>query len=242
MAVQKTLAEVARAVLYEAAIVTGSGTQKRHPIEDLYPEINSAYVEMQEESIARKVGFFAVEGAYAPLPTDRAEDGANYSLVDWPAATHAIARVDVLLSCGDFKRLEPIDWENLFEVIPSKRNQTCRQPTHYSARQFASVSGATVTAGKIAIAPFCTGGSYRLSTLPEWTPITDTTHVFLFPTESSFRWVVYNMVKRIACRDPKAAPRFAIATQEQGAAESRMGRSNTVQQGTTMRRARRRWG
>lgn len=243
MAIQKTLAEVARAVLFEASAKAGSGTTFRTTIEDLYPEINSAYVEQQEESIAREHSFYAVEGTLAPLPTARAGASENYSLVDWPLATHDIVRVDVLVN-GSWDKLDPIEWENLRDVIPRTANSTSQRPTKCSARQFGSVAGATAAAGKIALAPFCAVGSYKLSTLPIWTPITSTTDVFLFPSESAFRWTVWNVVARLACRDIRGVTkqRYDISLRERAECASRMGRSRTAPTGGTIRRSPRRWG
>lgn len=243
MAIQKTLAEVARAVLFEAAVKAGSGTTFRTTIEDLYPEINSAYVEQQEESIAREHSFYAIEGTLAPLPVARAGTSENYSLVDWPLGTHDIVRVDVLVN-GSWDKLDPVEWENLRDVVPRQASASSARPTKYSARQFASVAGATAAAGKIALAPFCRSGQYKLSTLPVWTPITSLTDVFIFPSESAFRWTVWNVVARIACRDIRGVTkaRYDISVKERGDCASRMGRSRTAPTGGTIRRSPRRWG
>lgn len=243
MAIQKTLGEVARAVLYEAAVKTGSGTTFRHPIEDLYPEINSAFVEQQELSVMLEHSFYTTELPLAPLPTGRADTGENYSVIDWPLATHDIARVDVL-ACNEWEKLIGIEWENLRDVIPSRKSQTAKRPTHFAARQFASVAGATPAAGKIALGPFCPSGQYKLSVLPIWVPITNTTDVFIFQSEGAFRWVVWNVVGRIACRDPRGVTkqRYDISLRERGECQGRMGKSKAAPVGGTIRRSPRRWG
>ena len=245
MAIQKTLTEMARAVVYEAGIKTGSGSTFRHSTDDLYAEINSAYVEQQEESIARGLSFYTVEGTLTNLSTGTRPASENYVVVDWPTGAHAIARVDVLIG-GQWvpDGLERIEWENLRSVVPYTASAASRTPTHYAAQQFASVSGSTVSAGKIAIAPYSSTGQYKLATLPEWTPITNTSHIFLFQSESAFRWTVWNVVARIACRDPRGVTqqRYKISTTERGLCESRMGRSRQVQSSTVVNRALRRWG
>lgn len=244
MSIAKTLTEMARAVVYEAGIKTGSGSTFRHSTEDLYAEINSAYVEQQEESITRGFSFYSQEGSLVNLSTGTRPTSENYVTVDWPTGAHAIARVDVLYNGAWLPSLEPIEWENLRDVCPQQASAASQPPTHYSAQQFGSVSGATVSAGKIAIAPFCSTGQYKLSTLPEWTVITSLTDKFLFQSESWFRWTVWNVVARIACRDPRGvtAQRYKISQIERAACEARMGRSIVKQQGGTVNRARRRWG
>jgi hypothetical protein len=237
--IQKTLAEMARAVSYQAGIKTGSGTTFRHSIEDLYPEINSAFVENQEESVARLSSFYTVEGGLANLPARVTSD--NYGLIDFPADTHAIGRIDVLVD-GEWDKLLPIEWDNMRDVMPSGRNASSRRPTHYSVRSIGSVTAATVAAGKIAILPFCSSGQYKMSTLPTWVPITNTAHIFIFPSESAFRWTVQNVLARVATRDPKGGQRFEKALKGQQLAESRMGRTGNRKLGGAMRRAARRWG
>lgn len=244
MAIQKTLTEMARAVVYEAGIKTGSGSTFRHSTEDLYAEINSAYVEHQEEQIARGQGFFAVEGSLTNLSTGTRPASENYLTVDWPLGAHKIARVDVLYNSSWLPKLEPIEWENIRDYCPSTQSAASQPPTHFAAQQFASVSGATAAAGKIAILPFCSTGQYKLSTLPEWTPITTVTDKFIFQSESGFRWVVWNVVARIACRDPRGVTkmRYDISTRERSICEARTSRAKQIPSGGTIKRAPRRWG
>jgi hypothetical protein len=244
MALEKTLSEAARAVQWAASSKGGSGTSFRLNLEtDLYPEINSAFRELREECLTRDVPFYVEEGSLTALPTSRAGTSENYSVVDWPTTAEAIVRVDVLVN-GYWDKLERIDWENLREVTSHVASQTSSRPTHYSPRSGGSVSAATQTAGKLAIAPFCSTGRYKLSTVPHWTDLTDTTHKFLFPSEAAFRWMVWNVVGRIACRDRNLAGRYQMATQEMAVSAQKIGRLaiKTVEAGGTMRRARRRWG
>ncbi len=237
--IQKTLGELARAVAYRAGIKPGSGTTFRHTTEDLYPEINSAFVEQQEENVARQSSFYTVEGALANLPARVTSD--NYGLIDYPVATQQIGRIDVLVD-GEWSKLLPIEWDNMRDVMPTQRNAQSTRPTHYSVRSIGSVAAATASAGKIAILPFCSSGQYKMSTLPVWVVISDITHVFIFPNESSAEWTILNAVQRVSLRDPKGGQRFEKARVGQQLAESRMGRSGTRKLGGAMRRAAKRWG
>ncbi len=237
--IQKTLAEMVRAVAYQSGVRPGAGTTFRHDTADLHPEINSAFVENQEESVARLSSFYTVEGALTNLPARVTSD--NYGLIDFPVATHAIGRIDVLVS-GEWSKLLPIEWDNMRDVMPSGRNAQSTRPTHYSVRSVGSVSAAAAAAGKIALLPFCSTGQYKMSTLPVWVPITDTTHVFIFPSESAFVWTVQNVIQRIATRDPKSGQRYDKAVRTQAMAESRLGRTSNRKLGGAMRRAAKRWG
>lgn len=237
--IQKTLAEMARAVSYQAAIKAGSGTTFRHTTEDLYPEINSAFVENQEEMVARQSSFYTVEGGLLALPARVTSD--NYGLIDYPVDTHQIGRIDVLVD-DEWSKLLPIEWDNIRDVLPPGRSAQSERPTHYAVRSIGSASAATASVGKIAILPFCSSGQYKMSTLPVWVPITNTAHVFPFPSESAFRWTVSNVVARIATRDPKGGQRYEKAMKAQAIAESRMGRFGTRKLGGAMRRAAKRWG
>lgn len=247
MALEKTLAEAARAVQFASSSKGGTGTSFRLNLEDdLYPEINSAFRELREETIERDVTFYVDEGSLTALPTSRAATSENYSVIDWPTTAEVIVRVDILVA-GYWDKLERIDWENLREVTSHVSSQSTSRPTHFAPRSGGSVSAATQTAGKIAIAPFCSSGSYKLSTIPHWVDITNTTHKFLFPSEAAYRWMVWNVVGRLAARDASAtnrAARYQMAANEMARCAQKIGRFaiKAVEAGGTMRRARRRWG
>lgn len=226
-------------MLYAASAKTGSGTTFRHTTEDLYPEINSAYVEQQEFSVSAESSFYTEEGALSALPTSRVASD-NYSLIDFPLATQAIARIDVLVQ-SEWSKLLPVEWDNMRDVMPALSSSRSSRPTHYAVRQFAAVAAGVAAAGKIALLPFCSSGQYKLSTLPIWTPITNTAHVFVFPNEAAFRWTVMNVVARMTTRDDKGK-RYEKAERGMARAEGKMRRTKQASPGGTMRRAARRWG
>lgn len=247
MALEKTLAEAARAVQFASSSKGGTGTSFRLDLEtDLYPEINSAFRELREETVERDIPFYVEEGTLTALPSSRAATSENYSVIDWPTTAEYIARVDVLVA-GYWDKLERIDWENMRDVISPVSTQSTVRPTHFSPRSGGSVSGSTQSAGKIAIAPFCAVGSYKLSTIPHWTDLTNTAHKFLFPTEAAFRWLVWNTVARISARDASATKRsnrYQMAVNEMARCAAKLSSHSRkgVPAGGTMRRARRRWG
>ena len=241
MAIQKTLTEMLRAVGYTGGVKVGAGSTFRHTTDDITAEINSAFVMQQELSVMLKHSFYAEEGALATLPTSRATTGANYSVVDWPLAAHDIVRVDILVN-GSWDKLLSFDLENIHDVCPRRSSSQSQRPTHFSAVRFASVATDTAVVGKIAIAPFCSSGQYRLVTLPVWTPITTVGHKFIFASEHAFRWTVATVITRTTTRDRNTAKRYDAAMLEKKECRAAMGATRTIETGGTIRRARRRWG
>lgn len=241
MAIEKTLTEMIRAVGYTGGIKTGAGATFRHTTDDIVAEINSAFVMQQELSVILRHSFYAVEGALTTLPTSRASTSENFSLVDWPLTAHDIVRVDILVN-SEWDKLEHIDWENLRDVCPRRSSSQSQRPTHFSAQRFASVATDTAVVGKIAIAPFCSSGQYKLHTLPVWAPITNVSHKFIFASEHAFRWTVATVITRTTTRDRKPGGRYQTAMEEKAECRKAMGGTRTVPEGGTIRRARRRWG
>lgn len=247
--IQKTLAEYRRAVVYEAGIggTVGDGDTFRHPNEDLDAELNSTYQAFREELTSRDFPFFVEETEQDDLPTERADDNENYSLIDWPTLAHEIRRIDVYSGQSNWESLVPVDWARLRDVLP-RTTERCRVPRFYSVKKQAtptSIEGAEgdeydVDAGKIALAPFGTSGVYKLSYLPVWTYALDDDELLVFPSEFGFRWCVWEMVARISVRDRNAGKRGDMAKVERAVCEAKIGRYipkviNTG--GSTMRRS-----
>ncbi len=231
-----TLAEMIRAVEFGASIrgQIGAGNTFRHPTDDVIAEINSAYGEFQELLVDCDFDFFLVETALANLPTTRADTAENYSLIDWPATALVIKRVDVFVdNCWD--PLEKLDWAQLRLPLPRTGNRVCRRPEYFSAKSFGTVTGATTSAGKIALAPFATKGQFKVSYLPQWPGITDTTFKFIFPSETGKRWCVWNTIARISIRDEDPGRRYDKSLKERQICEDRIGKfsAQTIATGPT---------
>jgi hypothetical protein len=103
----------------------------------------------------------------------------------------------------------------------------------YAPKSQGTVSAATFTAGKIALAPFSSNGTYKITYQPEWANITDTTHLFMYPDETCAQWVVWDFVIKVSARDNNAKKRFEIANQRQAKCEAQIGHfvPNIVQTG-----------
>lgn len=248
--IQKTFAEFRRAVVFEAGIggTIGDGDTFRHPNDDINAELNSVIQAFREELTSRDFPFYIEETEQDDLPTERADDNENYSLIDWPTLAHEIRRIDVY-SGQRWESLTPVDWSRLRDVLP-ERSSTNSRPLFYSVKKQGtptSIEGVDgteydVDAGKIALAPFSTTGVFKLSYLPVWVSALDDDEILVFPSEFGFRWCVWEMVARISVRDRNAGKRGDMAKIERAVCETKIGRYvpkvvNTG--GQTMRRSKR---
>jgi hypothetical protein len=231
VALTKTLAVVRNTCLKEADIVIGSGTTNRHETDDVNVYINDSYRAMMTMLTTRGFDFYLTETALAALPTSRADTNEQYSLVDWPSGSTFIKRVDVY-SSSTWHELHRRDWTQLRHECHSSSSSATR-PLVYAPKSQGTVSGATFTAGKIALAPFSSNGTYKITYQPEWANITDTTHLFMYPDETCAQWVVWDFVIKISARDNNAKKRFDIARERQAKCEAVIGHfvPNIVQTG-----------
>ena len=242
----KTLTEFKRAVEYGAGIrgQIGAGATFRHPVDDVETEINSSYGEYRELLVERDFDFFLTESAQASLPTSRADTNENYSLIDWPIAAQVIKRVDVYIQSTWYSLVE-VDWSRLRDSIPSSGTTVAKRPLFFSPKAFGTISAATEVAGKIAIAPFCNTGKVKLTYMPHWTEITDDSSEFIFPTETGYRWAVWNCIAKVLIRDGDPMGQLPKVEGHLLKAEERIGRfsARTIATGgSQMRRSRRYFG
>lgn len=231
MALTKALSVVRNTCIKEADITIGSGTTNRHETDDVNVYINDSHRAMMTMLTNRGFDFYLTETALAALPTSRADTNEQYSLVDWPSGSTLIKRVDVY-SSNTWHELHRRDWTQLRHECHSSSSNATR-PLVYAPKSQGTVSGATFTAGKIALAPFSSNGKYKITYQPEWTNITDTTHLFLYPDETCAQWVVWDFVIKVSARDNNAKKRYAIAVERQLKCEQAIGHfiPNIVQTG-----------
>lgn len=231
MAVTRTLSAMLNRAAKLADIVLGSGSTNRHETSDATLYLNDSYRQYLTLLTTRGFDFALTETSLAALPSTRASTSEQYSLVDWPTGSLLIKRIDVL-SDGNWHELERRDWTTLRSEWRSTSAQA-RRPIVYAPRSHGTVSGTTFTVGKIALAPFSSNGSYKITYQPEWTDITDTTHIFLFADEHGVQWVLWDFVIKISARDRDNRKRHEIALAERMHAEALIGHfiPNIVQTG-----------
>lgn len=220
----KTLAETQTMVVSVGNIKgqVGAGPTFRHPTDDVVAQINVSFGEYRELLVARKFDYFLEETAQADLPSARADVNEQYSLIDWPTNALNLRRIDVY-QYGEWKALREVDWARLRDVIPSDSRQTTRRVEFYSPRSAGTPDGASQVAGKIALAPFSRPGKYKLTYLPPHTPITNTSHVFLFASMAGFMWTVWNAVCLVTIRDTDKERRYAPAVRERAECANSIG-------------------
>lgn len=222
MAITKTLARVLNRCVKEADIVLATGTDatKRHDTTDAVERVNDSHRALMTLLTTRGFDFYLSETAQLPLPTTRADTLEQYSLVPWPLSV-SIKRVDVL-SDSEWHELDRRDWSQLRSESRSTQSGASR-PLVFAPKTQGSVAGTVYTAGTIALAPFSSNGKYKITFLPEWTDITNTAHLFLYPDEVCAQWVVWDFVIKISARDNNAKQRYAIALERQDTCQKLIG-------------------
>lgn len=199
MPVTRTLRQLLDKVYWSADIQGKTGTTSRHPEATNIVEANDAYGRMRTMLINKSWKWELVETALAPLPATRADTNENYSLIDWPTAAQLIARIDVY-SRNEWLKLEECDWDEVRLLTPTVPRQQPR-PTHFAIKSFGTIATTVLTAGKIALLPFATNGTYKMTHLPRWAGITDVTHIFLYPDDFCVEWHVQSTALKIVQRD-----------------------------------------
>jgi len=223
VAIVKTLLALRTLIGKEADITIAAGTDatKRHDTTEANVYVNDSYREYLSFMTTRGFDYFLVESALAALPASRADTNEQYSLIDWPANALALKRLDVY-SAGEWHELQRRDWSQLRSENRSSA-ATATRPMVYAVKSHGSVSAATLTAGKIALAPFSTNGTYKTTYLPEWANITTDAHLFLFHDEWGAQWTVWNSVIKYSAQDNNAKKRFEIASIQQKKCEEMIG-------------------
>lgn len=224
MAIVKTLQEMRVLSGKEADVTIAAGTDatKRHDTTEANIYLNDSYRAYLSFMTTRGFDYFLEETSLAALPATRGDTNEQYSFVDWPASDAlALKRVDVY-SAGEWHELLRRDWSQLRSENHSAQMSAMR-PLVYAVKSIGKVSGATLTRGKIALAPFATTGTYKLTYLPGWTSITTDAHLFLFHDEWGAQWMVWDAVIKYSAQDNNAKKRFEIATIQQKKCEEMIG-------------------
>lgn len=205
----------------DITVAAGTDTTKRHDTTEANVYANDSYRAYLSFMTTRGFDYFLVEGSQANLPSSRADTNEQYSLIDWPSNALALKRVDVY-AAGEWHELAKRDWSQLRSENRSSAASAVR-PVVYAVKSIGSVSATTLTAGKIALAPFATSGKYKLTYLPEWTSITTDTHLFLFHDEWGAQWMVWDAVIKYSAQDNNAKKRYEIAVLQQKKCEEMIG-------------------
>lgn len=223
MAITKTLLAMRTLIGKEADVTIAAGTDatKRHDVTEANVYVNDSYREYLSFMTTRGFDYFLEESALAALPTQRADTNEQYSLIDWPSSALALKRLDVY-SAGEWHELQRRDWSQLRSEGRSAAG-TASRPLVFAVKSHGKVSASTLTAGKIALAPFSSNGTYKATYLPEWANITTDANLFLFHDEWGAQWMTWNTVIKYSAQDNNAKKRFEIAQIQQAKCEAIIG-------------------
>lgn len=221
MPLTRALSAVQNRCIKMADITLGSDSTARHETTDAQFYINDSYRALQAFSVTRGFDYFITETALAALPSSRADTNEQYSLVDWPSGAVSLKRIDVY-SDSEWHELDRRDWAHLRSEYRSG-SSGARRPLVYAPKSYGTVATTVLTAGKIALAPFSSNGTYKISYLPEWTDITTSTHLFLYPNELYAQWHVWDFVAKVCVRDRDNKQKHDDAVIERGRIEQLIG-------------------
>ncbi len=222
MPLTRTLAAVLNRCVKMADVVLGTGTASRHETDDAILYVNDSYRALQTFLVTRGFDYFIVETALGNLPTSRADTNEQYSLVDWPAGAVSLKRIDVYAD-SEWYELDKRDWTTLRSEYRAGSASGHRHPLVYAPKSHGTVATTVFTAGKIALAPFSSNGKFKISYLPEWVDITNTTHLFLFPDELCCQWLIWDFVAKISIRDRDKLGKHDDSVIERGRIEALIG-------------------
>ena len=200
-----TLDDARTELTYLAAIDGKTGSDGRHSPTRLASVINRKYRQLRHR--AALLGFpiaGVVQGSSTALPGRLS--GEDYQSIDTPATMNDLIGVDVQVN-GTWQRLDPASFDQ-------RRNVPQATPPNgvgfWAVLLSPSISGATLSAGKVAVWPTSLTGNYKLRYIDVWTPITTGTDAFLM-YEGWDEWLLNAAAMAITQRDANKRDNFMIA-------------------------------
>jgi hypothetical protein len=189
------------------------GLTDRHPDATLIKWINRAWRRLRTKLAIAGMPGLTTPTTIAALPTTPPVSTEQYLEVSWPDGATGVYGVDVLLG-GEWVPLKPMSFAQRRDF--QQRGSNGDAPTHWIPLTLPSESTTTITGGKIALFPLCTGGvNYRIWYLPVWVDITTPSNVFYGHDELWFEWAIQTVVRRVAQKDDDAQATLAEAVQVQ---------------------------
>lgn len=191
----------------------------RHPDADLTLDLNLSIRSLRGLVTSRGFPYYLTSTTVALAGTQ--VSGEQYSSIAWPATAVQVHGVDVETSTGtgDWRPLRPITWGQRRDR-PGRYPTTSGCPEEFAVLSLPQGSGASVTAGSIALFPAGSSGNAKVWFLPEFVDLT-ATHVFL-ALPDWHEWIVQDVVERLAQRDDDQHETARIAAERRAAAEQRI--------------------
>lgn len=210
--ITQTLAQFETDFRYLADVQGLATSAGRHPSANLIVLFNASYRSLRDLVLSYNYTQFLVRGATTALPTTAVETNERYAVIAVPEAVNQVKMLDIRIAPDDWRFLPEVSILQLRELTRSRWRgvaETPRRPRGWCLLTSGTVSAATFTAGSIALAPVPTGGDYALWTMPEWTDITNTAHVFLFANEDWRQWMLFDVMAKICgARDKNNAQKI----------------------------------
>lgn len=196
-------------LVYLAGIDGKNGANGRHSPTNLGLFLNIAYREMMSRAGALGLphGLVVSTGTLGGQLA-----GEDFISLDVPTTAAEVVGLDVRTSLAGnltFNKLDPIGWEQRRDIAPPfgdpRYYRGGLEPPHgvgfWATREGASVSGATLSVGKLAVWPLRLAGSaYSLSQVRQWVEISTGTDVFLLH-EGWESWLLNKAGMYVAGRD-----------------------------------------
>lgn len=221
--ITQTLNKLVSAVERLSDVKLGTGSGSRHTRTKVIGYINDANRRYQTLLVNRGFMLFVTETSAAALPST-AETDENYSTVSFPTDAASIQRVDVRVG-GQWISADYVEWSQLRDFNYQKSSRF--QKIGFAVKSIPTVSGTTVSAGTIAIAPFIQG-TYKISYLAEVTEVTEDEDLFRFMNQAGADWVTYEVVAKITLEDRDSKTNYAMASAERDRALNDIGRAVPV--------------
>lgn len=223
----------------EYADIGPDTTTGRYPNARISGYINESWCRAREIATMAGNGLLYLKTTgILTMPAGALNAGTNFGTLPLPADCLSIHGIDVIFSSNDIRSLENISWgdRNNYRDLWSPPTG---QPAGFQIINIGTESGASVTAGSVAIFPAPDRAyQYNLWYLPAWTDKTSDTDVFDTISGVMEDFVVLDAVIKILLADNDSAQSLQIALEERNKAEallsSRVNRTQRV--GPTRRR------
>lgn len=192
----------------------------RHPDADILARINASIRSLRGMATSRGFPYFLTSTSAATLASTQVS-GEQYSSVPWPSTALQVHGVDVETAegAGDWRPLRPITWSQRRDR-PGLYPSTTGVPEEFAVLTLPQGSGASTTAGAIALFPAGNSGRYKVWYLPDFTDLT-ASDVFL-GLPDWHEWVVADVVMALAQRDDDQHETYQLAMKRRDDAELHM--------------------
>lgn len=192
----------------------------RHPDADLTLAINSSIRSFRGLVTSSGFPYFLTATSATTLAGTQVTD-EQYSSVPWPATAVQVHGVDVETAsgAGDWRPLRPITWGQRRDR-PGLYPSTTGVPEEFAVLALPQGSGASTTAGSIALFPAGSSGNYKIWYLSQFTDLTASDVFLALP--DWHEWVVQDVVERLAQRDDDQHETAQMASARRAAAWERV--------------------